>query len=164
MIRRAGRDAARARSCATFVQGAAASRSSPAPSARTSTASACARSSTSSTAASRSGASRATYLGTSVPGRARCSTRPSSTRAQAILISTIITPRRRAPRATWRSSPTLPVEKGVRDKLVLIAGGTQVTDELAAELGHGRRLRPRHQGHRRRLVPRPSSRAKSDEP
>ena len=29
----------------------------------------------------------------------------------------------------------LAVEKGVRDKLLLIAGGTQVTDELAASWG-----------------------------
>jgi D-ornithine 4,5-aminomutase subunit beta len=45
----------------------------------------------------------------------------------------------------WSSLADLAVEKGVRDKLLLIAGGTQVTDEQAKgwgmDAGFGRRTK-----------------------
>ena len=116
---------------------------SPRPWARTSTRWACARSSTSSTAASRSGASPATYLGTSVPVE-KVLDAAIEHAAQVVLISTIIT-HGDMHRANMEKLADLAVEKGVRDKLLLIAGGTQVTDKLARgwgmDAGFGRRTK-----------------------
>ena len=109
------------------------SSASPPPSARTSTPSACARSSTSSTAASRSGASRCEYLGTSVPVE-KVLDAAIEHAAQVVLISTIIT-HGDMHRNNMEKLADLAVEKGVRDKLLLISGGTQVTDELARSWG-----------------------------
>ena len=90
------------------------------------------------------------YLGTSVPVE-KVLDAAIEHAADAVLISTIIT-HGDMHRQNMEKLADLAVEKGVRDRLLLIAGGTQVTGELARELGHGRRLRPRHEGHRRRLV------------
>ena len=90
------------------------------------------------------------YLGTSVPVE-KVLDAAIEHAAQGVLISTIIT-HGEIHRQNMEKLADLAVEKGVRDKLLLISGGTQVTDELARELGHGRRLRARHQGHQRRLV------------
>ncbi len=54
--------------------------------------------------------------------------------AQAVLISTIIT-HNDIHRQNMEKLSDLAIEKGVRDKLLLIAGGTQVTDALAREWG-----------------------------
>jgi D-ornithine 4,5-aminomutase subunit beta len=54
--------------------------------------------------------------------------------AQAVLISTIIT-HGDVHRANMEKLADLAVEKGVRGKLLLISGGTQVTDELAKSWG-----------------------------
>ena len=51
-----------------------------------------------------------------------------------MLISTIIT-HADIHRENMQKLADLAVEKGVRDKLLLIAGGTQVTDELARSWG-----------------------------
>ncbi len=54
--------------------------------------------------------------------------------ADAVLISTIIT-HNDAHRRSMRKLNQVCLEKGLRDKLVLIAGGTQVTNEMALEEG-----------------------------
>jgi len=54
--------------------------------------------------------------------------------ACAVLISTIVT-HARVHEAHMRRLHALAVERGVRDRLVLVAGGTQVTDELARACG-----------------------------
>ena len=56
------------------------------------------------------------------------------TGADAILISTIIS-HNDIHRAMMRKLAELAVEKGVRDRFVLIAGGTQVNREMAGETG-----------------------------
>ena len=89
-----------------------------------------------------------TYLGTSVPVE-KVLDAAIEHAAQVVLISTIIT-HGDMHRTNMEKLADLAAEKGVRDKLLLIAGGTQVTDEQARELGHGRRLRPQDEGHRRR--------------
>ena len=54
--------------------------------------------------------------------------------ADAVLISTIIT-HGDMHRQNMEKLADLAVEKGVRDKVLLISGGTQVTDELARSWG-----------------------------
>jgi D-ornithine 4,5-aminomutase subunit beta len=73
------------------------------------------------------------YLGTSVP-IGKLIDAAIETGAQAILISTIIS-HNDTHRAQMRKLAELCQEKGIRDKLILIAGGTQVTREMAAETG-----------------------------
>lgn len=73
------------------------------------------------------------YLGTSVP-LTKLVDAAIETGAQAILISTIIS-HNDVHRTMMKRLHELAVEKGVRDDLVLIAGGTQVSREMAAETG-----------------------------
>lgn len=73
------------------------------------------------------------YLGTSVP-LGKILDAAIETGAHAILISTIIS-HNDIHRAMMRKLAELAVEKGVRDRFVLIAGGTQVNREMAAETG-----------------------------
>jgi len=54
--------------------------------------------------------------------------------ADAVLISTIIT-HGEVHRLNMQKLADLAVEKGARERLLLIAGGTQVTDELARSWG-----------------------------
>ncbi|MDI6691978.1 MAG: D-ornithine 4,5-aminomutase subunit OraE [Anaerosomatales bacterium] len=74
-----------------------------------------------------------TYLGTSVPVE-KVLDAAIEHAAQVVLISTIIT-HADVHRENMRKLADLAVEKGVRDRLLLIAGGTQVTDEMARECG-----------------------------
>ena len=74
-----------------------------------------------------------TYLGTSVP-IGKLVDAAIETGAHAILISTIIS-HNDIHRAQMRKLAELCREKGIRDKIILIAGGTQVTREMAAETG-----------------------------
>jgi D-ornithine 4,5-aminomutase subunit beta len=74
-----------------------------------------------------------TYLGTSVP-IGKVVDAAIETGAHAILISTIIS-HNDIHRLQMRKLAELCVEKGVRDQLVLIAGGTQVNRDMAAETG-----------------------------
>jgi len=71
------------------------------------------------------------------------------TNAVAILISTIIT-HNDIHRTNMKRLHNLAVERGVRDKLLLIAGGTQVTDEIAKacgmDAGFGRGTKGHHVG------------------
>ena len=89
----------------------------------------------------------AEYLGTSVPIE-KVLDAAIEHAAQVVLISTIIT-HNDVHRENMQKLADLAVEKGVRDKLLLIAGGTQVTDKLACEWGMDAGLRPQDQGHRR---------------
>ncbi len=73
------------------------------------------------------------YLGTSVPV-SKLVDAAIETGAHAILISTIIS-HNDVHRAQMRKLADLCVERGIRDKVILIAGGTQVTREMAAETG-----------------------------
>ncbi|GAB49069.1 D-ornithine 4,5-aminomutase subunit OraE [Mobilicoccus pelagius] len=73
------------------------------------------------------------YLGTSVP-LTKLVDAAIETGADAILISTIIS-HNDVHRTMMKRLAELCVEKGVRDRLVLIAGGTQVSREMAAETG-----------------------------
>jgi D-ornithine 4,5-aminomutase subunit beta len=73
------------------------------------------------------------YLGTSVPVE-KVLDAAIEHAAQAVLISTIIT-HGDVHRQNMEKLADLTVEKGVRNKLLLIAGGTQVTDELARSWG-----------------------------
>lgn len=73
------------------------------------------------------------YLGTSVP-IGKLVDAAIETGAQAILISTIIS-HNDIHRDQMRKLAELCREKGVRNRLVLIAGGTQVTPAMAAETG-----------------------------
>ncbi len=73
------------------------------------------------------------YLGTSVPV-SKMVDAAIETGAQAILISTIIS-HNDIHRAQMKKLADLCVERGVRDRLILIAGGTQVNREMAAETG-----------------------------
>jgi D-ornithine 4,5-aminomutase subunit beta len=84
-----------------------------------------------------------TYLGTSVPIE-KVLDAAIEHAASAVLISTIIT-HGDMHRANMEKLADLAAEKGVRDKLLLISGGTQVTDELAVswgmDAGFGRRTK-----------------------
>ena len=73
------------------------------------------------------------YLGTSVPVE-KVLDAAIEHAADAVLISTIIT-HGDMHRQNMEKLADLAVEKGVRDKLLLIAGGTQVTGELAQSWG-----------------------------
>jgi len=73
------------------------------------------------------------YLGTSVPVE-KVLDAALEHAAQIVLISTIIT-HGDMHRDNMEKLADLAVEKGVRDKLLLISGGTQVTDELARSWG-----------------------------
>ncbi|MFT3876429.1 MAG: D-ornithine 4,5-aminomutase subunit OraE [Propioniciclava sp.] len=74
-----------------------------------------------------------TYLGTSVPID-KIVDAAVETGSDAILISTIIS-HNDIHRTMMRKLHDLCVERGIRDQLVLIAGGTQVSREMAAETG-----------------------------
>ncbi|MDZ4654870.1 MAG: cobalamin-dependent protein, partial [Coriobacteriia bacterium] len=84
-----------------------------------------------------------TYLGTSVPIE-KVLDAAIEHAASAVLISTIIT-HGEIHRIQMEKLADLAAEKGVRDTLLLIAGGTQVTDELACswgmDAGFGRRTK-----------------------
>ncbi len=84
-----------------------------------------------------------TYLGTSVPIE-KVLDAAIEHAATAVLISTIIT-HGDMHRDNMEKLADLAAEKGVRDKLLLISGGTQVTDELACgwgmDAGFGRRTK-----------------------
>jgi len=73
------------------------------------------------------------YLGTSVP-ISKLVDAAIETGAHAILISTIIS-HNDIHRAQMRRLAEVCQEKGIRDKVILIAGGTQVTRDMAAETG-----------------------------
>jgi D-ornithine 4,5-aminomutase subunit beta len=73
------------------------------------------------------------YLGTSVPVE-KVLDAAIEHAAQIVLISTIIS-HGDMHRENMEKLADLAVEKGVRDKLLLISGGTQVTDELARSWG-----------------------------
>jgi len=74
-----------------------------------------------------------TYLGTSAP-LGKLVDAAVETGAQAILISTIIS-HNDIHRAQMRRLAEICQEKGIRDQVILIAGGTQVTRDMAAETG-----------------------------
>jgi D-ornithine 4,5-aminomutase subunit beta len=74
-----------------------------------------------------------TYLGTSVPIE-KVLDAAIEHAAQVVLISTIIT-HNDVHREMMAKLADLAIEKGVRDRLLLISGGTQVTDKLAREWG-----------------------------
>jgi len=84
-----------------------------------------------------------TYPGTSVPVE-KVLDAAIEHGAQVVLVSTIIT-HGDMHRTNMEKLADLAVEKGVRDKLLLIAGGTQVTDERARgwgmDAGFGRRTK-----------------------
>ena len=73
------------------------------------------------------------YLGTSVP-ISKLVDAAIETGANAILISTIIS-HNDIHREQMRRLDEICKEKGIRDKMILIAGGTQVTRDMAAETG-----------------------------
>ncbi|WIY82698.1 D-ornithine 4,5-aminomutase subunit OraE [Propionimicrobium sp. PCR01-08-3] len=73
------------------------------------------------------------YLGTSVPVEKMVDA-AIETGADAILISTIIS-HNEVHRTMMKKLAEIAAEKGVRDKMVLIAGGTQVSRDMAAETG-----------------------------
>src|SRR6056297_4260785 len=74
-----------------------------------------------------------TYLGTSVP-ISKAVDAAIETNADAILISTIIS-HNEVHRTNMKKLNDLCVEKGIRDDLILIAGGTQVNNEMAVKAG-----------------------------
>jgi D-ornithine 4,5-aminomutase subunit beta len=76
---------------------------------------------------------RCQSLGTSVPIQ-RLLDVVEQTGARAVLISTIVT-HARVHEEHMRRLHTLAQQRGLRQRLVLVAGGTQVTDELARECG-----------------------------
>jgi D-ornithine 4,5-aminomutase subunit beta len=76
---------------------------------------------------------RCHYLGTSVPLE-RLLDAAAAHGAAVVLISTIVT-HREVHRAQMRRLHELAVARGVRERLILVAGGTQVTDALARECG-----------------------------
>ena len=84
-----------------------------------------------------------TYLGTSVPIE-KVLDAAIEHAATVVLISTIIT-HADVHREMMEKLASLAEEKGVREKLLLIAGGTQVTDEIACasgmDAGFGRRTK-----------------------
>lgn len=73
------------------------------------------------------------YLGTSVPIE-KVVDAAIETNAEAILISTVIT-HNDIHRTNMKKLHDLCLEKGVREKVYLIAGGTQVTHDIAVECG-----------------------------
>jgi D-ornithine 4,5-aminomutase subunit beta len=73
------------------------------------------------------------YLGTSVPV-SKLIDAAIETGAHAILISTIIS-HNDIHRTQMKKLAELSQEKGIRDQVILIAGGTQVTPDMAAETG-----------------------------
>ncbi len=73
------------------------------------------------------------YLGTSVP-ISKLVDAAVETGAQAILISTIIS-HNDVHRAQMKKLADLCVERGIRNRIILIAGGTQVNEGMAAETG-----------------------------
>jgi D-ornithine 4,5-aminomutase subunit beta len=73
------------------------------------------------------------YLGTSVPV-GKLVDAAVETGAHAILISTIIS-HNDVHRAQMRKLAELCREKGIRDRVVLVAGGTQVNRDMAKETG-----------------------------
>lgn len=73
------------------------------------------------------------YLGTSVPIE-KVVDAAIETAADAILISTIIT-HAEIHRINMRKLNDLCKEKGIREKIILVAGGTQVTNDIAVEEG-----------------------------
>ncbi len=73
------------------------------------------------------------YLGTSVP-IGKLVDAAIETGAHAILISTIIS-HNDIHRTQMKKLAELCQEKGIRDKIILIAGGTQVTPDMAVETG-----------------------------
>lgn len=73
------------------------------------------------------------YLGTSVPIN-KVVDAAVELDADAILISTIIT-HNDVHRKNMKKLHDLCVEKGIRDDVILVAGGTQVTDDIAVEAG-----------------------------
>jgi D-ornithine 4,5-aminomutase subunit beta len=89
---------------------------------------------------------RCHYLGTSVPV-SKVLDAAQETHARAVLISTIIT-HNDVHRTNMRRLNDLALERGIRDRLFLIAGGTQVTDEIARacgmDAGFGRGTRGQH--------------------
>lgn len=86
------------------------------------------------------------YLGTSCPVE-KLIDAAIETKAQAILASTIIT-HNDIHIKNMKKLSELCIEKGVRDKLILISGGTQVTDEIAKangmDAGFGRGSKGHH--------------------
>lgn len=74
-----------------------------------------------------------TYLGTSVNPE-KFIDAAIETGADAILVSTIIT-HNDVHIDNMKKISELSIEKGVRDKLILVSGGTQITNELAVECG-----------------------------
>jgi D-ornithine 4,5-aminomutase subunit beta len=73
------------------------------------------------------------YLGTSVP-ISKVIDAAIETDADAILISTIIT-HADIHRINMRKLHDLCMEKGIREKLILVCGGTQINNDLAKEVG-----------------------------
>ncbi len=73
------------------------------------------------------------YLGTSVPVEKMVDAAIESG-ADAILISTVIS-HNEVHRTMMKKLAELATERGIRDKMVLIAGGTQVSREMAGETG-----------------------------
>ena len=76
---------------------------------------------------------RTHYLGTSVPVE-KVVDAAVETGSEAVLVSTIIT-HADIHRTNMRRLHDLCVERGLRDRFILIAGGTQVTDEMARDCG-----------------------------
>ncbi len=76
---------------------------------------------------------KVTYLGTSAP-ISKVVDAAIETNADAILISTIIS-HNEVHRTNMKKLNDLCVEKGIRDDLILIAGGTQVNNEMAVKAG-----------------------------
>ncbi|NLY54596.1 MAG: LuxR family transcriptional regulator [Firmicutes bacterium] len=76
---------------------------------------------------------RCIYLGTSVPVQ-KVIDAAIETAADAILVSTIIT-HADVHRLNMRRLHELCVEKGVRERFILVGGGTQVNNEMALECG-----------------------------
>ncbi|MDI3535486.1 MAG: D-ornithine 4,5-aminomutase subunit beta, partial [Thermosediminibacterales bacterium] len=73
------------------------------------------------------------YLGTSVPVE-KVVNAAIEIDADAILISTIVT-HADIHRINMKKLHELCIEKGIRDRVILVGGGTQVTDEIAKESG-----------------------------
>jgi D-ornithine 4,5-aminomutase subunit beta len=86
------------------------------------------------------------YLGTSVPV-SKLLDAAQETDSKVVLVSTIIT-HNDIHRINMRRLNDLAVERGIRDRLLLVAGGTQVTDEIAKacgmDAGFGRGTRGSH--------------------
>ncbi|MFO7881875.1 MAG: D-ornithine 4,5-aminomutase subunit OraE [Kosmotogaceae bacterium] len=74
-----------------------------------------------------------TYLGTSVPPE-KFIDAAIETGADAILVSTIIT-HNEVHVENMKKIHELAIEKGIRDKIMIIAGGTQINNELAVNCG-----------------------------